>query len=97
MLSSCQHKRIESTPFKWLLRLEQPLNISSTILKELVRRWSAEDQCFRIRQHLVPFSTFDVCISLGLGISGIKFELQDDEGALLKNYLVLRKLQLLSL
>ena len=32
----------------------------------------------------MPFSTFDVCISSGLGISGIKVELQDDEGGLVK-------------
>jgi len=43
MLSSSIRKRIESTSFKWLLGLEEPLNISSTILKELVSRWSVED------------------------------------------------------
>ena len=32
----------------------------------------------------MPFSPFDVCISLGLGISGINVELQDDEGGLVK-------------
>jgi len=43
MLSSSQCKRNETTPFKWLLGLEEPLNISSTILKEFVSRCSAED------------------------------------------------------
>jgi len=84
MLSSARCKRIETTPFKWLVGLQEPLNISSTILKELVSRWSAEDQYFTIRQHLVPFSPFDVYITLGLGISGINVELQDDEGGIVK-------------
>jgi len=44
MLSSSQRKRIESTPFKWLFGLKQPLIISSSVLKELVIRWSIEDQ-----------------------------------------------------
>ena len=67
-----------------MVGLKEPLNISSSILKELVSRWSAEHQSFRVRQHLVPFSPYDVCITLGLGISGINVELQDDEGGIVK-------------
>ena len=42
----------------------------------IVSRWSNIDLCFRIREYLVPFSVFDVCLHLGLGVVGeeVNFE-----------------------
>ncbi|XP_068487067.1 uncharacterized protein [Phaseolus vulgaris] len=39
-------------------------------------------ECFRIRQHLVPFKVVDVCFALGLRVSGEELCLQDDGGGL---------------
>jgi len=61
---------MELTPFKWLLRLDQPLHISSVVLLELINRWCIADQSFRIREFFVSFSPFDVCITLGLWVTG---------------------------
>jgi len=66
-MSQIQRELMETTPFKWLLRLEQPLHISLVILRELISRWCIANQCFWIREFLVPFSLFDVCMTLRLG------------------------------
>jgi len=55
--------------------LEEPLQISN-VVRELVSRWSSIDLCFWVREYLVPFSVFDVCLYLGLGVVGeeVNFE-----------------------
>jgi len=75
-LTSLQRQRIEATPFKWMLHLEQELDISIPLLRELISRWSVDDNCFRIRQHLVPFKVVDVCFALGLRVVGEELCLQ---------------------
>jgi len=72
---------METTPFKWLLRLEQPLHISSVILRKLISKCSSADQCFQIREFLVPFSLFDVCMTLGLGVTGEEVTLEYGDSA----------------
>jgi len=67
---------METTPFKWLLRLDQPLHMSSVVLRELISRWCIADQSFRFREFLVPFSPFDVCITLGLRVTGKEVTLE---------------------
>ena len=65
-----------------MLHLEQELDISSPLLRKLISRWSVDDNCFRIRQHLVPFKVVHVCFTLGLRVVGEKLYLQDDGGGL---------------
>jgi len=50
--------------------MEEPLKISNSLLLKLVSRWSIQTKSFRIKEHLVPFNLFDVCVVLGLGVSG---------------------------
>jgi len=69
-MSPFQRQKLETTPFNWLLCLEEPLQISNVVVRELVSRWSNIDLCFRIRVYLVPFSVFDECLYLGLGVVG---------------------------
>jgi len=67
---------METTQFKWLLRLDQPLHVSSVVLRKLISRWCIADQSFRIREFLVPFSPFNVCITLGLRVTGEEVTLE---------------------
>jgi len=76
---------METTPFKWLLRLNQPLHISSVVLRELFSKWCIADQSFRIREFLVPFSPFDVCITLGLRVTGEEVTLEYGDAPFMKS------------
>jgi len=40
--------------------LRTRFDISSPILHEFISRWSVDDNCFRSRQHSVPFKVVDV-------------------------------------
>ena len=53
------------TPFKWMLQLEDELDILSPFLHELISRCSGHNNCFRIRQHLMPFKVMDVYFARG--------------------------------
>ena len=68
------------TPFKWMLQLEEELDISCPVLRELISRWSVHNNCFRIKQHLVSFTVVDVCFALGLWVVGEQLHLKDDGG-----------------
>jgi len=35
-----------------------------------MHRWSNQSKSFRIREHLIPFNVLDVCVELGLDVSG---------------------------
>jgi len=76
---------METTPFKWLLRLDQPLHVSSVVLRKLISRWCIADQSFRIREFLVPFSPFDVCITLGLRVTGEEVTLEYGDAPFMKS------------
>jgi len=65
-----------------LLQLQEELDISSLVLRELISRWSVGDNCFRIRQHLMPFKLLDVCFVVGLPVVGQQLSLEDDGGGL---------------
>jgi len=65
-----------------MLHLEQELDISSLVLRKLISRWSIDDNCFRIRQHLVPFKVVDVCFALGLRVVGEQLCLEVNGGGL---------------
>jgi len=47
--------------------------------------WSPNQQSFKIREFLVPLSGLDVCMGLGLGISGQEVSFDDNNVALLTN------------
>jgi len=68
-MGALQRQELERTPFRWMLHLENPLKISNSLLVESVSKWIIQTNSFRIREHLVPFSLFDVCVVLGLGVS----------------------------
>jgi len=76
---------LDKTPFKWLTRMVEPINISCPLLRELVNRWSPNDQSFRIREYLVPLSGVDVCMGLGFGISGGEVRIEDNNLGLVSN------------
>jgi len=42
-LSDFQREKLNRTPFKWLTRMAKPI-ISCPLLRELVNRWSPNDQ-----------------------------------------------------
>jgi len=69
-MGAVQRQELERTPFRWMLQLEEPLKICNDLLLELVSRWSVESRSFRIREHLVPFNLFYVCVVLGLAVRG---------------------------
>jgi len=79
---SLHRQRIKATPFKWMLQLEDELDISSFVLHKLISKCSVDDNCFRIRQHLVSFKVVDVCFALGLRVVGELLYLEDDGGGL---------------
>ena len=80
-----QRAKLEKTPFKWLVRMAEPINISCPLLRELVNRWSPNEQSFRIREFLVPLSGLDVCMGLGLGITGEEVSFDDNNIGLVTN------------
>ena len=47
--------------------------------------WSLNDQSFRIREYLVPLSSLDVCMGLGLGISGGEVRIEGNNLGLVSN------------
>ena len=65
--------------------MQKPIQISSAILQELVSRWCTQNKSFMIREHLVPFNVFDVCIVLGLGVIKESVRLEDGSVRLVKN------------
>ena len=44
-----QRAKLEKIPFKWLVCMAEPINILCPLLRELVNRWSPNEQSFRIR------------------------------------------------
>ena len=67
-MGALQKQQLERTPFCWMLLIADPLKICSALLLELVSRWSVENKSFRIREHLVPFNVFDVCVVLDFSV-----------------------------
>jgi len=84
-LRDFQRAKLERTPFKWLVRMTQPINTSCPLLRELVSRWSPNYQSFRIREFLIPLSSLDVCMGLGLGITGQEVSFNDNNLGLVTN------------
>ena len=80
-----QRAKLEKTPFKWLGRMAEPINISCPLLRVLVNHWSPNEQSFRIREFLVLLSGLDVCMSLGLGITGEEVIFYDNNIGLVTN------------
>ncbi|KAK7364758.1 hypothetical protein VNO80_13500 [Phaseolus coccineus] len=79
-LSSFQRERIQQTPFKWMVQMEKVLDISNSLMKELLSRWASDNQTFRIRKSLVPFSVLDICFVLGLPVMGDEVKMENDGG-----------------
>ncbi len=79
-LSRFQQERIKQTPFKWMLEMDKVLDISNSLMRELLSRWAADKEAFRIRKSIVPFSTLDVCFALGLPVVGEEVKMENDGG-----------------
>jgi len=76
-MGDLQRQELEKTPFRWMMHMEEALKISIALILELVSRWNIQTSNFRIREHLVPFSLFDVCVVLGLDTSGQEVSIDD--------------------
>ncbi|WVZ10251.1 hypothetical protein V8G54_014781 [Vigna mungo] len=72
LLQSRHERRIQQTPFKWFLEIEDPIELNMKMMKQLVCRWVPSHQSFRVRQEMVPFNVFDVVMTLGLGVGGLE-------------------------
>ncbi|KAK7327264.1 hypothetical protein VNO80_31630 [Phaseolus coccineus] len=72
--------RFQQTPYKWMVEVEKVLDISNTLLRELMSKWSLDNNAFRIHNNLVPFSLVDVCFGLVLWVVGEKVNLEEDRG-----------------
>lgn len=71
ILSAIDRARIVETTFTWCLHIERPPNIYCPLLKEIVNQWVWVNESIRVRQRIVPFTIFDVCMFLGLGLDGL--------------------------
>jgi len=69
-LTSFQREKIQQTPFKWIAEVEDIMQISTTVLREILSRWNGSKQSFMFREKLVPLSLMDVCVGLGLRVGG---------------------------
>ncbi|XP_057422419.1 protein MAINTENANCE OF MERISTEMS-like [Lotus japonicus] len=71
-------QRIEATPFKWCLYLEEKISISGILLRKLISRWSPDGGGFRVGTRVIHFTPLDVCFALGLCISGEPVERNEE-------------------
>lgn len=78
-LTDLQRIRLQQTPFKWIVDLKEQIKISGVLLRELVSRWVEPSGGFRVKSRVVPFTTLDVCVALGLPIVGQPVSLDDNE------------------
>jgi len=53
-----------------MVEMDKVLDISNSLMRELLSRWASDKEAFRIRKSLVPFSVVDVCFVLGLSVMG---------------------------
>lgn len=78
ILREIDRQRIECTPFKWCLQINYPIEFCNPLFKEMLIRWVGRNDCFVLKQTLVPFTVADVCIGLGLGVGGIDVTFDDE-------------------
>ncbi|WVY89727.1 hypothetical protein V8G54_035241 [Vigna mungo] len=72
LLQSRHERRLQQTPFKWLLEIVDPIKLNMRLIKQMVRRWVPQHHSFRLRQELVPFNVVDVVMTLGFAIGGLE-------------------------
>ncbi|QCE03582.1 Ulp1 protease family [Vigna unguiculata] len=70
VLKETHCKRIQATPFRWCLEVDNALEINCPLLREVLRRWVPQGEYIRGGQHLVGVSVYDVCICLGRSLDG---------------------------
>ena len=78
VLKATHRKRIQATPFRWCLEVDNALEINCPLLREVLRRWVPQGEYIRVGQHLVGLSVYDVCVCLGLSMVGKCVEFDDD-------------------
>ncbi|WVZ00245.1 hypothetical protein V8G54_026314 [Vigna mungo] len=72
LLQSRHERRLQQTPFKWLLEILDPIEVNMRLMKQMVRRWVPQHHSFRLRQELVPFNVVDVVMTLGFALGGLE-------------------------
>ncbi|WVZ08621.1 hypothetical protein V8G54_021967 [Vigna mungo] len=72
LLQSRHERRLQQTPFKWLLEILDPIEVNMRLMKQMVRRWVPQHHSFRLRQELVPFNVVDVVMTLGFAVGGLE-------------------------
>ncbi|KAG2397434.1 uncharacterized protein HKW66_Vig0143300 [Vigna angularis] len=85
ILREIDKTRIGETPFKWCLYMNNPIKLCTPLLKEMVRRWVGRNECFVLKQRMVPFTVGDVCMGLGLGVGGLDVKFDDNFGDNIEN------------
>ena len=62
--------------------MDKVLDISNSLLRELLSRWSSDNNAFRITKGLLPFLVVNVCFVLGLSVVGEEVKMENDGGGL---------------
>jgi len=60
------------------VEVEYIIQISTTVLRELLSRWNESKQSFMFRENLVPLSLMDIHVGLRLRVGGEALNLEDD-------------------
>jgi len=63
-----------------MVEMDKVLDISNSLMRELLSRWAADKEAFRIKKSIVPFSVLDVCFVLGLSVVGEEVKMENDGG-----------------
>jgi len=58
----------------------ESFDISNSLMRELLSRWTSDNEAFKIRKSLVPFSVLDVCFVLGLPVMRKEVKMENDGG-----------------
>jgi len=77
MLTDDHKACIKATPFGWLVMINKDMRISRRVVRELSCRFVEKNCGFQIRSDVVLFSLIDVCIGIGLRITGEKVVLEN--------------------
>ncbi|QCD93421.1 hypothetical protein DEO72_LG5g1496 [Vigna unguiculata] len=56
VLKDTHRKRIQATPFRWCLEVDNALEINYPLLREVLRSWVPQGEYIRVGQHLVGLS-----------------------------------------
>lgn len=93
LLTEYQKYRHRQTPFTFVVDLHSTIKVNAPLLNELVMRLDESSLGFHIRNVLVPFTTLDLCIAIGLLVKGLVVTLEDSRDCLGKQIMEGHKLR----